>query len=179
MSARKDVSALIYFSENTIGYEPILFKSVQTVNQRQWLMILDMIITSLNNSVEGKRIAILGLAFKKNTDDDKDSISLKLIKELENRGAVLKLHDPVAIENTKKILGGSNNITYYKDLLSCITKTECCVIMTEWEEYRNITSKILKKYMEKPNVIDARRILDKYKIDSINFSAVGLGKSYT
>jgi UDPglucose 6-dehydrogenase len=174
----KDVSALIDFSQNRIGYEPILLKSVQNVNERQPIIILDMIRNLLNLEVKGKKISILGLAFKKDTDDIRESVSIKLIKELRQMGAKLSLHDPMAIENAKKVLEpiyDEGDVEYCKDILSCISNSECTVIMTDWDEYKDISSSIFKKYMRKANVIDAKRILNDKRLNEINFSAIGLG----
>jgi UDPglucose 6-dehydrogenase len=175
----KDVSALIDFSQNRINYEPVLLKSVQAVNERQPLIILDMILNLLNLELKGKKISILGLAFKKDTDDVRESISIKLINELKQTGAKLSLHDPMAIENAKKVLEPIYNegeIEYCKDILSCISNSECTVIMTDWDEYKNISSSMFKKYMRKANVIDAKRVLNDKRLNGINFNAIGLGK---
>jgi UDPglucose 6-dehydrogenase len=179
----KDVSGLVDFCNTTLGYKPILLEAIQSVNQRQYLKVIEMIEDSLNGTVNHRKIAVLGLAFKKDTDDIRDSISLKLIQELKRRGAELRLHDPLALYNTKKyfVLGNrkdENNgtVRFYDDYLSCIKSTDCCVIMTEWEEYKGITSRIIKKHMKKANIIDTRRILRREDFQDVNFDAIGIGK---
>ena len=175
----KDVSALIDFSQNRIGYDPVLLKSVQTVNERQPSVILDMILSLLNLEVKDKKISILGLAFKKDTDDIRESISIKLINELKRMGAKLSLHDPMAIDNTKKVLeltGNGAGIEYCKDVLSCMSGSECTVIMTDWDEYKNISASTIKKYMRRPNVIDTKRVLNYDRLNDINYRAIGLGE---
>jgi UDPglucose 6-dehydrogenase len=168
----KDVAGLINFSK-TVGYDPIILESAQRVNKNQPAEIFSMILNILDGTVDGKIVSILGLAFKKDTDDIRESISLKVIKELRKRGALVKAHDPMAIDNAKIVFG--DDIEYYSDKIHCITNTDCCVIMTEWDEYKEINHSFFKKYMKRPNVVDARRLLDPTTMNGINLSAVGLG----
>jgi UDPglucose 6-dehydrogenase len=79
----------------------------------------------------------------------------------------------MALENTKKIFG--NDIEYYSDKIHCITHTDCCVIMTEWEEYGELTKSLFRKHMNRPNVVDARRILDPTVMNGMNLTSIGLG----
>jgi UDPglucose 6-dehydrogenase len=168
----KDLAGLISFCK-TIGYDPIILESAQRVNENRPAEIVNMIVDALNGTVDGKTISILGLAFKKDTDDIRESISLKVIKELRKRQALVKAHDPMAIENTRKVFG--NDIEYYSDKSHCIMQADCCVIMTEWDEYKELRQDIFKKYMKRPNVVDARRLLDPRDMNGINITAVGLG----
>jgi UDPglucose 6-dehydrogenase len=133
-----------------------------------------MILNILDGTVNGKIVSILGLAFKKDTDDIRGSVSLKVIKELRRRGALVKAHDPMAIDNAKKVFG--DDIEYYSDKIHSIMDTDCCVIMTEWDEYKELNQASFKKYMKRPNVVDARRLLDPTTMNGINLSAVGLGR---
>jgi UDPglucose 6-dehydrogenase len=168
----KDVAGLINFSK-TIGYDPIILESAQRVNENRPAEIINMILDALNGTVDGKIISILGLAFKKDTDDIRESISLKVIKELRRRHALVKVHDPMAIDNTKKVFG--DDIEYYSEKIRCIAQADCCVIMTEWDEYKELSQVSFRKYMKKPNVVDARRLLDPRAMNGINLTAVGLG----
>jgi UDPglucose 6-dehydrogenase len=168
----KDVAGLINFSK-TVGYDPIILESAQRVNETRPAEIFSMILNILDGTVDGKIVSILGLAFKKDTDDIRESISLKVIIELRKRGAIVKAHDPMAIDNAKKVFG--DDIEYYSDKIHCIMDTDCCVIMTEWDEYKELNQASFKKYMKRPNVVDARRLLDPTAMNGINLSAVGLG----
>jgi UDPglucose 6-dehydrogenase len=94
-----------------------------------------------------------------------------LIGELKIQGASIKVHDPMALDNTKKILG--DTIQYCKDIISCITDAECAILMTDWDDYIQLDANVFKRYMKKANVIDARRILDYSKIKGIDLAVIG------
>jgi UDPglucose 6-dehydrogenase len=169
----KDLAEFINFSKS-IGYDPILLRSTQRVNEQQRTIVLEMVRKSLDGVVKKKRIAILGTAFKKNTDDIRESVAVKLVRDLKILGARIRVHDPMALDNTKKVFG--DTIEYYRDIVSCITGAECAILMTDWEEYIHIGVNVFKRYMKKPNVIDARRVLDYSRMNGLNLSAIGLGK---
>lgn len=167
----KDVNALINFSK-ALGYDPILFKTVQEVNRLQKDAVLGL-VNKLIENIEGKTIAVLGLAFKKDSDDIRESVSIKIIKDLLDKGCRVKVHDPMAIENAKKVF--KDSIIYCKDKYECISDSDCCIILTEWDEYKELEPEHFKS-MKSPIVIDARRVLDHEKfIDKVRFAAVGLG----
>ena len=169
----KDVEAFIRFTKS-LGYDPALLRATQVVNEQQRTIVLEMVLRSLDCIVKKKRIAVLGTAFKKNTDDIRESVAVKLIRELKIQGAIIKVHDPMALETTKKVF--RNTIEYHKDIISCITGSECAILMTDWDDYMGLDANFFKRYMKKANVIDARRILDSSKINGINFSLIGFGK---
>jgi UDPglucose 6-dehydrogenase len=169
----KDVEAFIHFA-NSLGYDPALLKATQQANEQQRAIVLEMVLRSLDGDIKKKRIAVLGTAFKKNTDDVRESVAIKLIRELKIQGASIKVHDPMALDNTKKIL--DDTIEYYRDVISCITDADCAVLMTDWDDYIQLDAKFFKSYMKKANVIDARRILDYSRMKGIDLSVIGLGK---
>jgi UDPglucose 6-dehydrogenase len=169
----KDMDAFIHFAKS-LEYNPILLRAAQRVNEQQRAIVLEMVLKSLNGIIQKKRIAILGTAFKKNTDDIRESVAVKLIRELKIRRASIRVHDPMALDNTKKVFGGT--IEYCKDIISCIAGTDCAVLMTDWEDYMQLDANIFKRHMKNPNVIDARRILDDSKMKGLNITAIGLGE---
>ena len=169
----KDVEAFIHFSKS-LEYDPLLLIATQRVNEQQRAIILEMVLKSLDGIIKKKRIAVLGTSFKKNTNDIRESVSVKLIRELKFRGASIRVHDPMALGNTMKVFG--DTIEYCSDVISCVTDTECAILMTDWEDYKQLGENIFKKYMKKANVIDARRVLDHSKMNCLNLSAIGLGK---
>jgi UDPglucose 6-dehydrogenase len=169
----KDLEAFIHFA-HSLGYDPALLRATQQVNEQQKAAILDMVLRTLDGNVKKRRIAVLGTAFKKDTDDVRGSVALKLIKELKIQGASIKVHDPMALDNTKKFLG--EKIEYCGDIISCITDAECAILMTDWDDYLKLDANVFKRYMKKANVIDARRILDHLKMKEIELSAIGLGE---
>jgi len=167
----KDLSALIKFSGKFEKTNELL-KTVKQVNQLQPFKILQ-ILQKMNLLKSNYKISILGVAFKKNTDDLREAVSIKIVKRLLKKGLKVSVHDPMAIENFKKIFG--RKITYHSKVNDCIKNSDCCLILTEWDEYRKLQSSLFKKYMKKPNLIDARRVLDPGKFSKLNFKAIGLG----
>ena len=170
----KDVSGFVNFS-HSLGYNPILLESTQKVNQDQVQIILNMIEKNID-SFEGKKIAILGLAFKNNTDDIRESVSIKIVESLLEKNSIIKVHDPMAIENFRRIF--QDKITYFKEILDCVKDTECCVILTDWEQYQNFSEEFFKNNMTTPCVIDTRRVMDPSKIHSIQYDAIGIGADH-
>ncbi|MGI0022626.1 MAG: UDP binding domain-containing protein, partial [Nitrososphaeraceae archaeon] len=121
--------------------------------------------------ISGKKIAVLGLSFKKDTDDIRESVSIKLVNSLLENGAIVSAHDPMAIENSRKIFG--NKITFHDDVNGCIENVDCCVIMTDWDVYKNMNEEVFYK-MKQRVIIDARRVLDATKFKN-NVRFVGMG----
>jgi len=157
-----------------MGYHPILLESTHKVNQQQPNMIMEMIEKNIKK-INDKTISILGLSFKKNTDDTREAVSVKIVKLLLEKKANIKVHDPMATKNFKQIF--VDKIAYCDDVVECIRESDCCVILTDWDEYGKLTADDFKKHMRNSCVIDARRMLDPSKMSSIQFSAIGYGNS--
>jgi len=165
----KDVSALINFSKK-IGYEPLLISATHQVNITQAQKVMDLIKKNLGE-LDGKKISVLGLAFKSNTDDIRESVSTRLINLLLKENSKIFAHDPMAIENSKRIF--QNKVTFYENIDDCVKESDCCVIMTDWDEYKKI-SKNTFVTMKHKLVIDARRILNHELFDdSIKLITLG------
>ncbi len=169
----KDLSGLIDFS-NQVGSSESFFKAVKEVNNLQLKLIIDL-MKKMNILKKQKTISILGLSFKKNTDDIREAVSEKLVKKLLSLGLRISVHDPMAIHNFKKIFG--NKITYHEIIKNCLENSDCCIILTEWDDYKKLKQNDFIKNMKSPKVIDARRILDPTEFKKINFAALGLGKN--
>jgi len=167
----KDLSALIKFTDK-FGKTNELLKTVKEVNQLQPSKILD-ILQNMNLLKSKNKISVLGVAFKKDTDDLREAVSIKIVNGLLKKGLKVSVHDPMAIDNFRKIFG--KKIDYHSNVNECLKNSDCCLILTEWDEYRNLKPSLFKKYMKKTNLIDARRILDPVKFSKLNFKAIGLG----
>ena len=167
----KDLSGFILSCEET-GYDPILLKAVGDVNKDQLIIIMNILKKSLG-TLKGKSISILGTAFKKNTDDIRESVSINLIRELKKSLARINVHDPKALGNTKKIFGHSLKYSYSID--DAVANCDCLIIMTDWDEYKGITEmQILKNNKNRPVlVVDTRRLLKIKKTHRINYVALG------
>jgi len=165
----KDIKAIMNFSSK-IGVSPLFFNAVEKTNQQQIEHIIKLIEKNCGN-LKGKNISILGLAFKPKTDDIRDSISLKIIEKLLKKQAKVIVHDPMAIENVRKIF--KNKIRYTNSISDVLRDSYCGIIMTAWPEYSKITNTNMKN-MKKRIIIDSRRILKNSKLDCI-YNAIGIG----
>jgi UDPglucose 6-dehydrogenase len=167
----KDLRALINYSQNE-GYDPTLLRATEDTNERQANIVVDM-TENLLGSLSHKKIAVLGLAFKKDTDDIREAASLRVINQLKKKGAHIIAYDPMAIPNTKKQL--PDQIYYANNAHSALTGADCAIIMTEWDQLQKLKAKDFQAYMKTPNIVDARRIYDPEEFSQLNYVAIGLG----
>ena len=130
-----------------------------------------------DRSLENKKIGILGLAFKPDTDDVREAVSITLIDYLLNRGAKVFATDPIALENFKEIIS-HKNLTLTSKVEDVLTDSDACILVTEWKEFLDLSPELFKKLMRTPLVVDGRRSLDseKFKDKGVNFKSIGLGK---
>jgi UDPglucose 6-dehydrogenase len=165
---KKDVRALISTSKSC-GYEPKILESVEEVNEKQPFEALD-----LAGDLEGKSISILGLSFKPDTDDIREAPSIKLIKELLKHKVKIKVFDPKAMENMKKIFP---DIEYTSSPKECLKNSNVCFIMTEWKEIKELKPEDFLDMMETPFVVDGRRVFnpEEMKEHKIVYKAIGYG----
>jgi len=165
----KDLSTMIKFSSK-IGAEPILLKAVEKTNDNQIENIFQIINKKLGK-LENKQIGILGLSFKENSDDIRESRSIELIKILLKQKCKIKVHDPKATKNTKLIF--KDKIIYSNSISNVINNSDCIVIMTPWREYTKLKNDDFNN-MKKKLVIDTRRLFSKKKM-KIDYIALGVG----
>jgi len=169
----KDVKALIACSKN-LRYTPELLESVEQVNKTQPLKAVGFCKEQLG-SLDGKSVAILGLAFKPDTDDMREARVIPIIKQLLAEGATVTAYDPVAMPIAKTIF--NNKIHYAASALECIKNADACIVVTEWEEFKKLTPNDFTKNMRQPVLIDGRRIYDPQVFNAkTRFTALGLGK---
>ncbi|MCD6458499.1 MAG: UDP-glucose/GDP-mannose dehydrogenase family protein [Thermoproteales archaeon] len=152
----KDVKAIIAFARER-GYEPILLEAVDEVNEKQPFKAVEICRKTLGE-LKNKKIAILGLAFKPNTDDIRNAVSLKIINKLIHEGASVVVYDPKAMDKVRKVFGDS--IKYASNSRECIRNADCAIIVTEWEEFKTLKPEDFIELMKQPFVIDGRRIYD-------------------
>jgi len=167
----KDMKALINFADK-IGVTPTFLNEVEKTNQKQITNIISLLEKKIG-SIKKKRVSVLGTAFKPETDDIRDSISIKLIRKLIDKGANVIVHDPKAIENTKRVF--SDKIEYTNSIINALTESQCVIIMTYWKEYSRINNGMIGK-MRKKIIIDTRRILADKNIDA-DYQAIGIGNN--
>ena len=140
----KDMKAIINLSSK-VGVKPTMLNAVEKTNKQQINNIIKLMKQNIGK-IKGKKVTVLGVAFKPNTDDIRDSMSIELIHRLIKSGAVVKIHDPKALDNARKIF--HDNITYTDSIPSALKDSQCAIIMTKWKEYERINNKTTK-YMKK------------------------------
>ena len=167
----KDIRAIKSFSKDN-GINSDILKSIIEINRTQPLRVITMVKKKLGN-VKKKNISILGLSFKPGTDDMRDAVSIIIIKKLVALKAKIKVYDPIAIDNAKRIFG--NSIQYSKNPVECIKNTDCCILVTEWSEFKNLKPKDFVKQMNRPLLIDGRRLYEKSIFKNyLEYNAIGL-----
>ena len=170
----KDVKALIACSRG-LGYEPKILDSVESVNHSQPLRAVEL-CEGLIGSLKGKRIALLGLAFKPDTDDMREARVEPIIKCLLELQATVVVYDPVAMPTAKTIF--RETIQYAKSVEDCIKNADCSIIITEWPEFKKLKPEDFIKIMNQPALVDGRRIYDPAEFNGkMKFAAIGLGSN--
>jgi UDPglucose 6-dehydrogenase len=169
----KDVKALIAHSKK-LGYCLELLEAVENVNETQPLKAVQFCMELLGN-LKGKRVAILGLAFKPDTDDMREARVIPIINQLIKEGASVVAYDPVATAIAKDIF--KNKIQYAPSAIECLKNADCCILVTEWDEFKKLKPEDFTKNMKQPILVDGRRIYDPEEFSrKMKFTAIGLGR---
>lgn len=168
----KDVRALQQFA-NHRGYDFKLLKAVIEVNEQQRQLVIDKLARHLGN-LAGKEILVLGLAFKANTDDVRESAAIDIIRRLRKEGAQVRAYDPVALVSAQKVLDGG--IKYVGSPAEGAKGADAILIATEWPEFRELPWAEIKSPMRNPLVIDGRNLLDAVKMRELGFTYEGVGR---
>lgn len=170
----KDSQALLYMAQQKNLMLPVVQASL-TTNEQQKKIPAQKLLGLFNNDINGKIIAILGLAFKANTDDVRSSPALATIKELQKKGAYIKAYDPVATENMRLQLP---NIEYCSTLECAVTEADAMIIMTEWDEFKSMNLEQVAGQMRSKILVDARNILNISELKRLGFIFDNIGQSY-
>ena len=164
----KDTRALVYFARQ-LGEPLTMVETAIRVNEERIERVAKM-AEELIGGLRGKKIAVLGLAFKENTDDVRESQAIKLIEKLKERGAVVKAYDPRALDNALKVV----NFIPAKSVEEALERRELAIIATGWDEFKEKIKEDLLLRLNVRALIDARRILDSNEFSRIKFRAIGL-----
>jgi UDPglucose 6-dehydrogenase len=162
----KDVKALLAISK-AAGEDTLMLKAILDVNASRPYRLINMAEKVLGN-LKNKNIAVLGLAFKSNTDDIRESPAIVVVKELLNKGAKVKAYDPEAMESTKNVFGSS--IEYAKTKEECFRGADLCMVLTEWEEFKNIDLSNIKC-----PIVDGRRMTNPEDAKKHGIKYMGIG----
>lgn len=168
----KDLSAFIRISEK-VGYDFALLKEVQEINDYQKLIVIKKMEELLWN-IPKKTIGMLGLSFKPDTDDTRYAPSIDIVSELLKMDAKVKVYDPVAMDRFKQAF--KRGVEYCKDPYMVAKNSDCLVIVTEWNEFKELNLDRIKKIMRQPIVIDGRNIYDPVEMKKRGFKYSGIGR---
>lgn len=170
----KDVAAL-YKTSTDQAYDFKLLRSVMEVNELQREYFLNKVIRSLGMNLSGKTIAVLGLAFKADTDDVRESVAVKIVRDLRGYGATLRVFDPEGAENARKDLGDAH-ITYCKDEYETMKNADALCILTEWKQFAAIDLTKTKELMNGNEIFDGRNLLKSAEAENAGFIYHAIGK---
>lgn len=168
----KDVRALVSVAERN-GLNLQILEAVDSVNEAQKEVLFQKLSLHFEGNLSGRVVAIWGLAFKPRTDDIREAPSLVLIDRLLAAGAKVRAHDPVAMENVRKIYG--DKITYCQTPYETLDGAEAMVIVTEWNEFRNPDFEVIRKKLRQPVIFDGRNLFDPGKMAQLGFRYSGIG----
>ncbi|MCB0833274.1 MAG: UDP-glucose/GDP-mannose dehydrogenase family protein [Bacteroidetes bacterium] len=167
----KDTKALVKTSDD-VGIPNLVVTAAIEANEKQKYLMVDKIKTMVGN-LKGKTIALLGLAFKPNTDDIREATSLVIVDEILKAGGSVRAYDPVAMDIYKSVF---SDITYCKDVYDCVAGADCMVLVTEWNEFREMDLHRAKSLLKHPHLVDCRNIYDVEEVQKIGFKYVGVGR---
>jgi len=167
----KDTRGILSYARR-LGVDLKLVKASIDVNEEQVDYAIEL-AESIVEGLGGKLVAVLGLAFKPGTDDVRESRAIKLVERLLEKGARVRVHDPKAMDNARKILG--DRVEYAISLENCLRGADLCILATEWPEYRELDQEELIRLMRSPALLDCRRVYDPEKFRRVRFAAIGLG----
>jgi len=167
----KDLDAFITISEK-LGYNFQLLEAVREINQHQKVFFLDK-IKDILWVIKDKTIGILGLSFKPNTDDIRNAPSIDIIKTLQAEGVKIRVYDPQAMKKAKGIL---NNVKFCKDPYDASQHCDCLLVITEWDEFKELDFTKIKKLLKRPIIIDGRNIYEPRRMEKLGFTYVGIGR---
>ena len=169
----KDTSAIIATADS-YGYPMKIVRAAVDVNQRQRLRIVEKMQENLK-PIRGSTVGVLGLAFKPNTDDVRDAPAISIIEQLLARGAVVRVHDPIAMDRTRDV-HPELDITYCEDEVCLATGCDAVIIATDWAQYGKLPLKNMVNAMRGNLLVDARNMLDPDQVRDAGLDYIGIGR---
>jgi UDPglucose 6-dehydrogenase len=168
----KDVRSLIHFAREA-GVELELAPAVDRVNTRQRQHMIAKIVKVLDGEVAGKTVGILGLSFKPNTDDLRESPALTIIEALQERGAKIKAYDPVAMPAAQQVL---QDVEYCQDAYATCAGSDALVLVTEWNQFRALDMARVRSLLQAPVIIDLRNVYEPDTLHRLGFRYAAVGR---
>jgi UDPglucose 6-dehydrogenase len=171
----KDTAALIATARDYHLEMPIV-EAARQVNKRQRNQIVDKLLHELK-ILKGRTITLLGLSFKPNTDDLRDAPAYDIAKQLLERGAWVRVHDPISMDLAKH-QWADLNLHYCEDPQKAVTGSDAIVLVTDWAEYRHLPWEQLASLTREALIVDGRNHLDPAKLSQAGFRYIGIGRRY-
>ena len=170
----KDTLAMVHIGERVLSPATIV-EAVIAVNRSRTHRMVAKIAQAAGSDLQGKRIALLGLTFKPNTDDVRDSVAILIADELSQMGAIVRAYDPQGMQQARKILG--NAIAYCGSADDALEDADLCVVATEWNEFRDKKPIAYKRLMAEPVMVDLRNVFSPDEMAEHGFTYVSVGRS--
>ncbi|HRJ59816.1 MAG TPA: UDP-glucose/GDP-mannose dehydrogenase family protein [Azospirillaceae bacterium] len=168
----KDTLALVRTAQQA-GAPLRIIETVVDVNDKRKKAMAGRIIDACGGSVAGKTVAVLGVAFKPNTDDMRDAPSLDIVPALQAAGAVVRAYDPAAMHEAEKLLPG---VAWVKDAYAALDGADCVAILTEWNEFRALDLNRVKELLKRPVVVDLRNVYNPQEMIDAGFIYSSVGR---
>jgi UDPglucose 6-dehydrogenase len=168
----KDTLALLKTADD-VGVDQRIVRTTVTVNDERKEQMVQRVERALGGSVSGKRVAVLGLAFKPNTDDMREAPSIPLVKGLVERGATVSAFDPVATEQAEKVLSG---VDFANDAYVAADGADALVIVTEWDEFRALDLERIASSLRGKVLVDLRNVYDREEAKEAGLRYYGIGR---
>jgi len=171
----KDVKALLSAAAGA-GSPLEVLSAVERANETQKHVLARMIAGELGERLDGRRIAVWGLAFKPNTDDMREAPARTLIRELLERGATICAYDPVAMNEARRIFGDERRIAYADSPLAALDGADALAVVTEWKEFRSPDCDELLRRLKSPIVFDGRNLYEPQRMRELGIRYFGIGR---
>lgn len=169
----KDVKALVKTAVDA-GYDMRVLRAVEDVNERQKGILFRKLEEVFHGRMQGRRVAVWGLAFKPETDDMREAPSLVTIGLLLDAGCTVRVYDPVAMDECRRRLG--DRVEYALDMYDAVNDADALVLLTEWKQFRMPGWQVIKKAMHRPVVVDGRNIYDSEELENAGFLYCSVGR---
>lgn len=169
----KDTQALVRLAKSEgDGYELEVVEAAIRANAKQQAMMVEKIIQAVG-SLEGKTLGVFGLAFKPNTDDIREAVSIKIIQALEKKGARVRAYDPAAMDSARQVMP---DVIYCQDVYEVAEGSDALIMMTEWNQFRNLDLERIREALRKPIFIDLRNVYEPRRMKELGFQYIGVGR---
>ena len=169
----KDVKALAHMAASNSAH-PQLLTAVLDINRDARKHFVDKVVAMLGGDVKGKRIGALGLTFKADTDDMRESPAIDILNALRDLGAEVRAYDPVGMENAREVING---ISYCTDAYEVAAGADALLLLTAWNEFKHLDMDKIRASMRKPVLLDGRNVYDPVEMRELGFSYAGVGRS--